>query len=71
MLEYFFAQDNPAAMNFLFFIPKLLMKTASLGQKKHISFCQEVTRTDKSVAGNEINMEGVAGVSGWADIYCD
>lgn len=47
------------------------MKTASLGTQTHISFCQEGARTDKSVAGNEINMERVAGVSGWVDIYCD
>ena len=47
------------------------MKSASLGIEKHIPVCQDGAWADKSVAENEINMEGLAGVSGWVDIYCD
>lgn len=41
------------------------MKTVSLGNYScHVSFSQEGIQTDRSEAGNEINIEGVAGVSG-------
>lgn len=76
LLVYFFSQDSLVAPNFFFlffhssaFYENCLIRHADK-RKKHISFCQEVIRTDKSVAGKEINKEGLAGMSGWVDIYC-
>lgn len=54
------------------FLPIPFIKAATLGMKtKETHFVSSGSHPDHSVAGTEINKKGVAGVSGWVDIYCD